>query len=115
LDRLIAMKLSKSGVLVMEGRDWVTSLQFRPQDRPIGQVINQMYNFRAPKVYAEALPGRAGLNAGIVVIDVELPASAQDREGCFRAVAGFQRTNRRCLVLPTLPTTGRYIEIRVAR
>jgi hypothetical protein len=115
LDRLIATKLSRSGMQLMEGRDWETSAQFRPQDRPIGQLISQMYNFRAPKVYVETFRGRAGLNAGIVVIDVELPASAQDRKGCFSAVAGLQRADKRCLVLPTLPTTGRYVEIRVAR
>lgn len=115
LDRQISARLGQQAMRVMEGRDWETSPQFHSQDRPIGQLINQMYNFRAPKVYVETLLGRAGLNAGIVVIDIELPASAQDREGCFSAVAGFEKTNKRCLVFPPLPTTGRFIEIRVAR
>lgn len=57
LDRVIAMKLSKRGAVLMEGRDWVTSPQFRPQERPIGQLINQMYNLRSPKVYVETLRG----------------------------------------------------------
>lgn len=113
-DRQIAARLSKHSVMEMDGRDWKTSMQFRPQDRPIGQLIDQMYNFGAPKVYVETVPSRGGRGAGILIVDVELPVSSADRDACFSAIDGFQQS-RPSIVLPRLPTTGRYVEIQAAR
>jgi hypothetical protein len=100
----------------MEGRDWETSMQFRSQDRPVARLIDQMYNARAPKVYIDTVgAGRPGMSAGLLTIYIELPPTVEEREACFKAVAQFQKTNAKCSVIPTLPTTARYLEIKVFR
>lgn len=115
-DQEIAARLSKRSAWLMEGRDWETSLGFRRQDRPVGQLIDQMYNARAPKVYVDTVGADdPGSSAVLLSIYIELPPTAEEREACFKAVAQFQKTNAKCFVIPTLPTAARYLEIKVFR
>lgn len=116
LDQQIAARLNKQSMLLMEGRDWETSVGFRRQDQPVGRLIDQMYNSGAPKVYVDAFgAGRGDRTARLLTIDVELPSAADQRQACFKAVAEFQKTNPECFVSPNLPTTARYLEMRIPR
>lgn len=100
----------------MEGRDWETSPGFGKQDRPVGRLIDQMYNAGAIKVYVDRLGAdRADPTARLLTIDVELPGGADQHQACFNAVAEFQKTNPQCFVSPDLSTTARYLEIKIPR
>lgn len=115
-DQHIAARLSKRIAWLMEGRDWETSPGFRKQDRPVARLIDQMYNSGAPTVYVDMLDdGRADPTARLLTIDIELPGAAEQRQACFNAVAEFQKTNPECFISPNLPTTARYLEMRIPR
>ena len=98
----------------MEGRDWEKSVRFRREDLPIGQLIDQMYSARATNIYVDAVVGREPQVSGrLLIIDVDLPTTPEQREACFHALTEFQKANPACLVTPDLPTTSRYLEIKI--
>lgn len=112
-DRRIESRLAHGGVAIMEGEEWKTSIQFRKADRPVGKLIDQLYNAGAAKVLVDQTSGSRRVAGGPAVY-VELPDDSRQRAACLGVVAVFEKASPRSRISPSSPTTERFIEVDAA-
>jgi hypothetical protein len=111
-DRRIAARISRGAPFVMEGRDWTKSFLMLNKVLPVKNLIGQMYDAGATKVYIDVVGDRKTPTAiGPAEMYVELPAPAEQRNACFSVAARFQDQNPAAAVSPSMPTSARFLEI----
>ena len=107
-DQKIAILVNQGSPVVFEGRDWTKMFLYRPADKPISAMIEQMYAAGAKRVYVQPFNSSPR-------VYVDLPSGDDQRAACLKVARQFHALNESASISPDDTTGARFLEIDINR